>query len=457
MEKINISSLLSSQDDISFMINSYQELLSRNIGFADLVEHLILLKKGMTRKAMLYCIIRSPEFNNRLDIPELPSLKAAYFLYLLKRPFSASKQKSIKEDSTLPKLAKAESMSEYPLYYGCSQLEFEYLSSCQISVLSSLILPYVAAQNYYYSGHLALPLLHEAGIRCAAEFAVSGFPIKNIVKMGSCFFTDPALIHYMLTENHIFSFAHQLKDIFIFTMPSVLLAKDNTFSVIWDCRWQSLETKFGTSKWLVSSENHASIGIFNPSGNVKKVTLKYTLLSFENTSEVQVSFNNSSEHAYSFESCYQIEVCETVYLRPFYNKLSFCYIGSGVRSLPQNVTSTKFAVQSLSIASQEFIDSPSSRMPDALDFQYVLPDNYIRYILHNNGFFEVSAYQIFDNYDYHLLPDTRYDYLSTQSNGDGYYILNKNESLQNKRGIILYIAKRKGDKNSTQKSEMEAL
>lgn len=457
MEKVNISSLLGSQDDISFMINSYQELLCRNIGFADLVEHLILLKRGMTRKAMLYCIIRSPEFNNRLDVPELSSLKTAYFLYLLKRPFLARKQKSITGDNVLLGLAKTESMSEYSLYYGCPKLEFEYLSSCQISVLSALISPYAAAQSYYYSGHLALPLLHEAGIRCAAEFPVSGFPIKSIAKMDSCFLTDPALIHYLLTKNRIFSFAHQLKDTLIFTMPSVPLAKNSSVSVIWDCRWHSLDTKFGTSKWLINSENNASIGIFNPSGSAKKVMLKYSLLSLESTSEVQVSFNNSSEKPYSFESCYQIEVCKTVYLEPFYNKLAFSYIGSGVRSQSQNITSAKFAVQSLIIDSQEFIDSPSSQMADALDFQYVLSDNYIRYMLHNNGFFEISAYQIFDNYEYHLLPTTRYDYLSTQNSGDGYYILNENKTLQNERGVILYIAKRKGDKNSIQQSETEAL
>ena len=70
-ESIDFISLLQLQGNVNFIETAYQTLLQRPVAAFDLLHHLKLLKTGMPREGLLYCICKSEEFDNRFAVPDL--------------------------------------------------------------------------------------------------------------------------------------------------------------------------------------------------------------------------------------------------------------------------------------------------------------------------------------------------------------------------------------------------
>ena len=449
MDKTDISLLLKASDDITFIKNAYQKFLSRSIAFQDLAEHLRLLRKGMSRKAMLYCIVQSPEFGDRFAVPEVNVLRLAYFSYLVQKPVLSILRPAKKVTGFSPYHSRLASVrkNNFPACHS-TELEYEVLSRCQISALSSLIAPYVNAEDIYYSGIIAKTILNENGNLSAKALPQTDPMNLYSPKIGTCLLTDPALVCNLLTQEDFSAFAGRLNDYFIFTMP-VFPFPAGSISVIWGNEWKTLDGD-ASLKWFVDEQSHVPFVLYNNSNTIQKVTLKFSLISLGNCSEIIASFNGKDYKHYTFQSDIALEVEETFYLHPYYNRIMFSYIGSGVSSEEDDPVSVMFAVSSPTICQNT--DTPlqrqseynlTSSLPAAADYQYILPDSAIRYLLHKSSFFEVAAWHISDDYQYQELPVTRFDHTSSEGNKKGYYTLKENSMPGPQSGVILYIAKRK--------------
>ncbi len=455
MDKTDISLLLQVPDDITFVKRAYQEFLSRPIAFQDLTEHLKLLKIGMSRKAMLYCIVRSPEFDNRFAVPELKSLHLAYFLYLLQKPVLSILKSNKKAVGNSPYCSKAASSQKtaFSTYHN-PNLEYEVLSRCQISVLSSALASYIDSKDVCYSGSIAKTILNENGNLSARELIPDELWNAYSFKAGTCILTDPASIYYLLTGEGLSALADHLNDYCIFTMPATPFPSDSV-SIIWGKEWETLDDDT-PYKWFVSEGSLIPLVLYNNSNTIQKITLKFSLTSLENCSEIIASFNGMNYKRYSFQSNISLEVEETFYLHPFYNQITFSYIGAGVSSDEMVPLSIKFAIsppvfrkKTENLPKWQPIYSINSTLPAAEDYRFILPDFMIRYLLHKNSFFEVAALHISDDYQCQKLPVTRFDYSSRQENKKGYYTFIENSVPALQNGIILYIAKRKAEAANT--------
>ena len=442
MDKADLSALLKAPDNITFIKNAYQKFLGRSIDFQDLTDHLRSLKRGMSREAMLYCIACSDEFNSRFPVPELSVLRLSYFAYLAKKPLLAFRNSRKATGSSPYRSCPMPNGSPNPL------CEYETLSRCQIRTLSSLLTSYADSQAFSYSGVIAKGVLEERGAAIAQELPSHQSWEQPSVKIESCFSTDPAFIHSLLVGQSLFAFAEKIKGTFLFTMPSVPLPPDS-ISIVWGSEWAVLDGD-ASSRWLFSERNHISLVLYNNSNRIRKITLRFSLTALGDHSEIIASFNGADKKCYVFSSDLSMDVEETFYLHPFYNRISFSYVGSGVSFEEGSPLSAKFAVRPQADYTEctgssllHPLYQMTSSLPEAEDYKYILPDFITRYLLHKNGFFEVAAWQIFDDYQYHALPVTRYDDSSNQQKKKGYYTFAEEDPLLIRSSIILYAAKRK--------------
>lgn len=453
-ESIDFISLLQLQGNVNFIEAAYQTLLQRPVAAFDLLHHLKLLKTGIPREGLLYCICKSEEFDNRFAVPDLNRYRNAYYLFKLKEKLklintwkgsclnSNSPESNVTVLFTFPKITP-------------TALEHQALSLSRIEQLRLAV---------------ASAFSQEGGCSSVGQFAEALAPshcnmqnLEQFTPDSSCktwpvsdsyFVTSPSIIYELLTGGRLLEFARCVKDRFIFTMPSLPLAAKE-ITAIWGPQWSDIEVPlFGScNRWFHGDESHGSLMVYNNSCSYRKIKVRCILLSLEENAEIL--FKTGTQYKrYSF-TFPEIPFEEELYLKPGYNEFPFIYIGHGVIPVSLRAQLLKFAVNRLSIEdlqngcifTDENVYSITSPRHGFGYYPYLLSDTFVRSQLHKHGFFQVEATFVSNSYHSEPLDTTRYYYRNDEINHNGYYMYTQGNSpiLEQKSGVIVYTAQRKGN------------
>lgn len=413
MDSRNLNYLLQIEEPAIFVERCYQDLLGRSIAPSDLRDLLSLLDQGMNHAALIYCIIKSPEFHNRFSVENISFFKKQYVRYKLFNLF-------YRVFGNLGKMARSASLSvpdQYPdiaapIPYDEAYITYQATSLCNIVQLEERL------QN---------------------------------VSADSTVITSPVKLYNLLNTTSADSFIKEIPGSLIFSMPSLPLLEGQS-AIIWDRDWDSLQSDVGCSKIFRSPRSSGRIVFYHNSSSYRKVFLHFQVSSLERKSELFMKCNNTIRRIPL--SLRQTTVEIPIYLNPFYNELSFVYVGTGKQLSSGETSQLKFFMENIAV----FPDSGRQNRHNGGNaiahftadsvgdgyFPYLLSDSYIRSQLHKNGFFEVSAVKLLKSYQIIPLDTTRYDYLSDSFNGQGYYCYIQRDKAPAQSGVILYTATRTG-------------
>lgn len=404
MDFRNLDHLFQITDPVLFIESCYQELLGRNISPFDLKNLVLLFHQGMNRHALIYCISKSEEFHERFMIENFSIFKKGYLKYKLSHPFfkcfchtSFPGKKTVQ----IPALQVPPITS--PLPDNDTYVRYQALSLCNISQLEELL---------------------------------ENSPSDSMV------ISNPKETYRLLTESFDTDFCKFPKSL-IFPMPSLPIPKDG-IGIIWDKNWDTLTGNNQNARLFRSPDSSGRIVLYNNSSSYRKLSVNLQISSLENKSELFFYLNNAGK--YAVLSPKPVSLNFSLYLKPFYNELSFIYIGNGIYSNSRETNLLKFFLEAIEFSSDSIIHLNTSAIGDGY-FPYLLSDSYIRSKLHKNGFFEISAEKLLKSYQIIPLATTRYDYLSDSVNGEGYYHYQSElipEEAFTKSGVILYTARRTG-------------
>ncbi|MEF9917339.1 MAG: hypothetical protein RR746_08275 [Lachnospiraceae bacterium] len=459
VEKKDVSFLLNYKDNITYINSCYRTLLERSLSPYELRTNLQRLLDGMPRKWLIYSIAKSTEFQNRFLVENLSSYAAIPLLYKLKRGM----KEQIKPAVSSPIFNIAESITEPD--YDCItdtimdyKTEYDALALCQISELSTCLSDVESGHSFITVGHFATEIIGDSH-DSSKNIDLSDFNFHNLQSNCDYFFTNPLLIHQLLTGHHLPSMAQSVQNCLVFTMP-VLPILRNHVSAIWDNKWDSvsIEPDGSYSRWFHGIDNHGNLLLYNNSDNYKKISLRCTLTNLEQNAELVIKYNNSSKK-YIFDNT-KVIIEEVIYLKPYVNQLSFIYIGSGISYDNYPLQLLKFSVNDLTIFEQEEhscsniyckedVYSIDTQSFGSNYYSYLLSDRYIRSQLHKSGFFEVSAQLAMKSYDIIPLDTTRYHYSSELMNYTNYYtFIKRHIDISNQSGVIVYTAYKNGHVSS---------
>ena len=404
MNPRNLEHLLSINDPVLFIETCYKELLGRGIAPLDLKNLVMLFNQGMNKHALIYCILKSNEFNNQFAIDNLPHLRKQYLKYkllnLLFKIFHFKSSACLKPAPEILIQANEQNLSNSNTE---TYIENQALSLCNIAQLEALIKSHA---------------------------------------LESTVITSPTKIYSLLMQTCENSFS-QISKSLIFSMPSLPLS-EGEIAIIWDKNWDKLTEGKHNSKCFRSPDSTGRIILYNNSSNYQKISIHLQISSIENNSELLFKINNVQKKCILSPKPATLNF--SLYLKPFYNEIPFTYIGCGVHSESRETNFLKFFLENITCSSNSITYLDTSVIGEGF-FPYLLNDSYIRSKLHKNGFFEISAIKLLKSYQILPLDTTRYDYLSDSFNGSGYYCIQKGacpSEISEKPGVTLYTAKRTG-------------
>lgn len=450
----DFQSLLAISKPVAFIEACYEQLLQRPISAWDLLHHLKLLKSGMPKEGLLYCICKSEEFNNRFPVPNLKQYRQLYLRYKLAEKLCPHILKS-NIQSAISTVYTNLSLESSDLY--TPDVEYSALSLSRIDQLRTVVTDCIDSSPYIIAGHFGKELapFHNDSIQLSLPaFSVDTCPAKN-----NYLISDPRIIFQLLTGKRLLEFAHKVKKHLILTIPSVPLAP-NSITAIWDENWTAIETSlFGPyTRWFYGDNHQAALKIYNNSDCYRKVRIKAHLLSLEENAELL--FKHGTDYRRYTFSQPEVLLEEELYLKPFYNEFPFIYVGNGVIPSSLKAMLLRFAisgftiedVQNTAVYSKELLYSINADRYGTGYYPWLLSDTYIRSKLHKNGFFEVEGIFIPHSYSSVPLDISRYYYFNDSVNHKGFYIFNHGDTniTSHEGGVILYIARRSGQLSKTE-------
>lgn len=452
--ELDISCLLSYQEDVAFACAAYTHLLERRIAPAELRYAIWMLKNGLSRKGFIYWICRSPEFNNRFQVKIPASSQLSCYLFKgrekLAHILKFTLHKKMSPIISSPVTGCCDSgfigSKEYTFNF---ETEFSALSCGQISQFRVKLKNSLAPLTWFAVGHLAAELVDPLSIE--TECTPSNFTLEQCPH--NFLITSPEIIFKLFTEYCISNIARLTKEAFVFTMPCLPFSESRV-SIIWGTKWANavVENNQPTSRWLIASAVQGHLTILNHDSIYKKVTISFQLESFYTDAEIIMECGNSTER-FPLTNI----VCPVTFdmwLNPGSNPLSFTYAGPRYVSEVSPLQAVTFAISNLHIQDTA---QPSNSQSGAEVYTfnetdlgsnyypYILPDSYIRSRLHQDGFFEVQALAISSTYASRDLGTTRYNCSNDELGRPCYYWLNKNASCEHGdsfSSVIVYIARR---------------
>lgn len=414
MDSHNLNYLLQIEEPAIFVERCYQDLLGRSIAPSDLRDLLSLFDQGMNRAALVYCITKSPEFHNRFSVENISFFKKQYVRYKLFNSF----YKVLNHFRKMPGSASLSAPDQYPD---------------------------MAAPTPYDEAYIT----HQATSLC--NIVQLEEHLENI-SADSTVITSPVKLYNLLNTSSIDSFIKEIPGSLIFSMPSLPLS-EGQIAIIWDRDWDSLQSGAADcSKIFRSPGSFGRIVFYHNSSSYRKVFLHFQVSSLERKSELFIKCNNAICRIPLSLRPATVEI--PFYLNPFYNELSFVYVGSGNQLSSGETSQLKFFLENIAVFPNSNRQNHCNEGNDVVHFTtdsigdgyfpYLLSDSYIRSQLHKNGFFEVSAVKLLKSYRIIPLDITRYDYLSDSFNGQGYYCYIQRDKVPAQSGVILYTATRTG-------------
>lgn len=449
-ESIDYSSLLKTQGKIEFIESAYRTLLQRPVAAFDLLHHLKLLKAGMPREGLLYCICKSEEFNNRCPVPDFTHYKIAYLRFKLKEKFGFGNfpaNGGTGKDSTENHI----NLSFRRPSVSASVLEHQALSLSRMEQLQQVIAASLPLEgSCMIIGNFAADL---APFGCAVNKSDTLFPASSRPACNSSLITSPNAVFELFTGGRLLEFARTVKDCLVFTMPSLPMAS-GCITAVWGPQWAAIETAlFGAcNRWFHGDDSRGVLEFYNNSSSYRRVKIRGRLFSLEENAEILLKIGTQCKrYIFTFP---EISLEEELYLKPGYTEIPFIYIGHGVTPTSLRAQLLKFAIAGLSLedlqeshtyANEQVYSIEASRHGFGY-YPYLLTDNFVRTQLHRHGFFQVEAALVTNSYRSVPLETTRYYYRNDEINHQGFYTFshgNAHTSCQ-EAGVIVYIARRKG-------------
>ncbi|MBE5845160.1 MAG: hypothetical protein E7302_13470 [Butyrivibrio sp.] len=481
-------------NDSDFIVACYECLFERAPGIDELFDAITLISNGLPRKIYFYNLLISPEFGNRFQVvdydnyinelniyntppapvePEEPEIVeetadgriSSVLSRLFKRftPHNTEESSSPAVESEeiidTSNLNDTEEHAECPDPCDTSyhfdfafikqdnapvslvpdeDSEFSALSNCQIDTLRQYLEGNYKSTNTCHIGEFAKHLLP------ASVNGISS-PTDNLL------ITSPSYIGSFFKNGCFSSVTKAVADSLLFTMP-VLPDSDKPVAVVWDKHWRAFNPIGRHFERYSTGPASAGIYFINNADDTLKVHLSFDLICYK-TSSVIISFGSVSYEVNLNKPSTEVSV--SLYLLPGLNIMNLSFIGTPYVSASTGGEPVRFSVRNMtvSIDGDPFVlDKADAYKHDTMTlgdgyYQYIYTDRHIRFMLHENGFFEVSSVRFFNDYSIVTEDTTRYLEYRYGDLDTNYQIHKKAPDAAidaSRASVRLYIAKRTG-------------
>ncbi len=258
--------------------------------------------------------------------------------------------------------------------------------------------------------------------------------------------TNFEFLHNLLSSHKAFLLSRWIKDKFIFLTPT--RGTRENIQLIWGEGYGKSEDNSGNySKWFISrTSNTGEIYIVNNGNCSKNIGIKFNLWSINPRANVNISFIDKSIDVRFGEGWKNIEFEEKIPCG--ISKIKIEYDGNALALNNGDIRELKFIIAGLEIRDITDVDNTETYSGETLYesdqninfYKYMMPESYIRTILHSTGFFEIESYHLKNGFikkhlvSRFLVNDSVY-----------HYIERVNESIEDE--MMLFICKRKGSLN----------
>jgi hypothetical protein len=246
--------------------------------------------------------------------------------------------------------------------------------------------------------------------------------------------TNPHIANLVLMRPKIIkALSQKIKQSFIF--PAYQNPKK--FFIEWGSTFSDIEyDQKHYWRWALSTAESHTITLVNNTPNIQNIRLRFSIRTQKSETAVfQIYFLN---HKSCYLESHQSKIDFHCLLPPGRHRLKLTYSGEHPDPVVDDVRALHFAITDLSIRSDsEVFEKKQVYCQPSLNYFNPVNDRMVRSLLHESGFFEVSAMtQSFVSDQSQRLPVTRFHLVNQ------FYYYEQNQSDATDADVIWYLAKR---------------
>lgn len=252
--------------------------------------------------------------------------------------------------------------------------------------------------------------------------------------------TNPKFIKKIFRcENQLCVLRKSIKEKLIFLMPYI--TKKDEITVFWGngfCNLEKLDNVY--TRWYIGAKNEGNINFYNNTPYIVEIEISGRFISLDKKSTLEVYYSKNNKKSYSME--YEAaNFNEVLKLYPGCNNVVINYYGNSIQI--EEGRHLRFCIENMEIKIQNELMDKSIIYEKADPYglmRYGLNDEYIRQVLHEQGFFEVESLAINENG-----IEIGKKISAFAENWSEYYIKNDRLIEDNDVKVLIYTAKRKGE------------